>query len=65
MKFNPKKSKVVNFSRKIFKNVNLTVNGTKIDHFKDLKILGYWFNVSLNNKYLVENFTKVNRLKNR
>jgi hypothetical protein len=62
MKFNPKKSKVVNFGRKIFKNVNLTVNGTKIDHVKDLKILGYWFNESLNNNnYLVENFTMVRK----
>jgi hypothetical protein len=47
MKFNPKKPKVINFGRKIFKNIKLKVNDINIDHVKELKILGYWFN---NNK---------------
>jgi hypothetical protein len=60
MKFNLKKSKVINIGRKIFKNIKLTVNDINIDHVKELKILGYWFNESMNNnKYLVNNFAKV------
>jgi hypothetical protein len=61
IKFNPNKSKVIGFGKKkIFKTINLKVNNMKIDEVKEMKILGYWFNESMdNNKYLIKNFETV------
>ena len=57
IRFNPSKSKIMEFGKKIFKKLDLKINKMKIDKVKELKILGYWFNESMNNnEYLVKNF---------
>jgi hypothetical protein len=51
-----------NIGIKIFKHVYLKINNIKIDHVKELKILGYWFNECMNNNsYLVKNFANVRK----
>ena len=59
---NPKKSRVINIGIKIFEHVDLKINDMKIDHVKELKILGFWFNECMNNNsYLVKNFANVRK----
>jgi hypothetical protein len=62
LKFNPNKSKVIEFGKRIFKSLNLQINKMKIDRVSEMKILGYWFNESMNNNdYLVRNFVAVRK----
>ena len=62
IKFNPTKSNIREFGKKIYKTLSLTVNGKIIEKVKEMKILGYWFDESLNsNKYVIKSFGSVRK----
>jgi len=62
IKFNPTKSNIMEFGKKIYKALSLTVNGKIIEKVKEMKILGYWFDESLNsNNYIIRSFESVRK----
>ena len=61
IRFNPSKSKIIEFGKKILKQLDLKINKMKIDKVKEFKILGYWFELMNNNEYLVNNFGVVRK----